>query len=187
MERVGVRNDERSYLFDFPKYFWHELRERKFECLHLAGQTGGALVRLVDRRAIAFVLGVLAVVAVGETGGGEAQNVLVHRLHLVERKLHQQVVKLLHTVHHHRMVVVRLEDVAKHGDPLLHQNFVVLVADLDQQTEQLVHVVAVALQRVNEQNDDSFDLQHQPGVLAVAAVCAQRGDHRLQRVVPDRV
>ena len=66
------------------------------------------------------------------------------------------------------MVVVCLEDVSEPGDPLLHEDLVVVVPQLLQKDVHLFGGESVALQRVREQQHQVLDLQHEPGVRAVS-------------------
>ena len=72
------------------------------------------------------------------------------------------------------MIIVRLEDVPEPGDPLLHQDLVVVVAQLLQQGVHLVGGESVALQRVGEQQHQVLDLQHKAGVGAVRRVSLKK-------------
>ena len=72
------------------------------------------------------------------------------------------------------MIIVGLEDVPESGDPLLHQDLVVVVAQLLQQGVHLVGGESVALQRVGEQQHQVLDLQHKAGVGAVRRVSLKK-------------
>ena len=72
------------------------------------------------------------------------------------------------------MIIVGLEDVPEPGDPLLHQDLVVVVPQLLQQGVHLVGGESVALQRVGEQQHQVLDLQHKAGVGAVRRVSLKK-------------